>query len=166
MRHSKSTRSLSFHFLPLFFLLAAIDTAHAQRLSGRDLIAQLRMGGYVILMRHASSPRTPPDPAQSDAANVQHERQLDDPGRSTAQVMGDALRKLRIPVGEVLSSPTYRAGTNTIIVTHFPNVNEAFAADAAGLADGEALIFHPDGRGGAVVIGRIRIEEWPRLAAQ
>jgi hypothetical protein len=126
MRHSKSTGSLYFHFLPLFFLLAAIDTAHAQRLSGRDLIAQLRMGGYVILMRHASSPRTPPDPAQSDAANVQHERQLDDPGR----------------------------------------VNEAFAADAAGLADGEALIFHPDGRGGAVVIGRIRIEEWPRLAAQ
>jgi phosphohistidine phosphatase SixA len=194
-------------------LLAALDTAHAQTRSGKDLVAALRMGGYVILMRHASSPRTPPDPAQADAANVQHERQLDELGRSTAQVMGDTLRKLHIPVGQVLSSPTYRAretvrlarlgqpktylelgdggqsmqadpsgtraawlraqvaasptaGTNTIIVTHFPNVTEAFAKDAAGLADGEALIFHPDGNGSAVLVGRVKIEEWPRLAAQ
>jgi hypothetical protein len=55
------------------FLLGAFPTAHAQTLSGRDLVAALRMGGYVILMRHASSPRTPPDPAQSDATNLQHE---------------------------------------------------------------------------------------------
>jgi phosphohistidine phosphatase SixA len=214
MRNSKlATRSLHFQFLAWFFLLAAIDTSHAQTLSGKDLVAALRMGGNVILMRHASSPRTPPDPALSDAANVQHERQLDDLGRSTAQAMGDALRKLRIPVDQVLSSPTYRAletvrlarfgtpktyaqlgdggqnmqsdssgtravwlrakvaespapGTNTIIVSHFPNLNEAFATDAAGLTDGEALIFHPDGHGAAVFIGRIRIEEWPQLASQ
>jgi hypothetical protein len=38
--------------------------------------------------------------------------------------------------------------------------------DAASLTDGEALIFHPDGHGSAVVIGRIKIEEWPQLAAQ
>jgi phosphohistidine phosphatase SixA len=214
MRHSTSApKAPHLQFLPLLFLLGALPIAHAQTLSGRDLVAALRTGGYVILMRHASSPRTPPDPAQSDAANVNHERQLDDLGRSTARVMGDALRKLRIPVGQVLSSPTYRAletirlarlgqpdtyaqlgdggqnmqadptgtrtawlrakvaesptaGTNTIIVTHFPNVNEAFAKDAASLADGEALIFHPDGHGSAVVVGRIKIEEWPQLASQ
>lgn len=214
MRHSTSvTKALYLQSLPLLFLLGALPSTHAQTLPGRDLVAALRMGGCVILMRHASSPRTPPDPAQSDAANVHHERQLDELGRSTARVMGDALRKLRIPVGQVLSSPTYRAletirlarlgppqtytqlgdggqnmqaaptgtraawlrakvaqsptaGTNTIIVTHLPNVNEAFAMDAASLTDGEALIFHPDGHGSAVVIGHIKIEEWPRLAAQ
>jgi phosphohistidine phosphatase SixA len=127
--------------------------------------------------------------------------------------MGEALRRLRIPVGQVLSSPTYRAletvrlaqlgqpqtysqlgddagqsmqadpsgtraawlrtkvaerpsaGTNTIIVTHFPNVNEAFEKDAAGLAEGEALVFRPDGRGRASLVGRMKISDWPRLAA-
>jgi phosphohistidine phosphatase SixA len=214
MRNLKSaTRSLYVEFLASFFLLAAIDTTHAQTLSGKDLVAVLRMGGNVILMRHASSPRTPPDPAQSEAANLHHERQLDDLGRSTAQAMGDALRKLHIPVGQVLASPTYRAletirlarlgkpktytqlgdggqnmqvdptgtrtawlrakvaesptaGTNTIIVTHLPNVNEAFPSDSVGLTDGEALIFHPDGHGGAVVLGHLKIEEWPQLASQ
>jgi len=214
MRTSKSaTRSHYIQFLASLFLLAAVDTSHAQTLSGKDLVAALRMGGKVVLMRHASAPRTPPDPLQSEAANSQHERQLDDLGRSTAQAMGDALRKLHIPVGQVLTSPTYRAletirlarlgqpkayaqlgdgdqsmqadptgtraawlrakaaesptdGTNTIIVTHLPNVNEAFPTDSVGMADGEALILHPDGHGAAAVIGRIKIEDWPQLAAQ
>jgi hypothetical protein len=51
-----------------------------------------------------------------------------------------------------------------IIVTHLPNINEAFAENAAGLSDGEALIFHPDGHAPAAFVGRVRIEEWPQLA--
>src|SRR5579872_5288153 len=78
-------------------------------LSGAALVGALRHGGYVILMRHASSPRTPPDPAQAEPDNVQHERQLDDRGRASARALGDALRRLKLPLGEVLSSPTYRA---------------------------------------------------------
>ena len=56
-------------------------------------------------------------------------------------------------------------GTNTILVTHFPNINRAFPQSSAGLADGEALIFAPDGKGGAAVVARIKIEEWSRLGA-
>ena len=54
-------------------------------------------------------------------------------------------------------------GHNTLIVTHFPNIMEAYPQGIAGLADGEALILHPDGRGGIQVITRVRIEEWSRL---
>jgi phosphohistidine phosphatase SixA len=198
--------------LLLLPVLTVLVSAYGQSLSGTDLVHALRKGGYVIVMRHASSPRTPPDPAQANSDNVQHERQLDEAGRSSALAMGEALRRLRIPIGQVLSSPTYRAletvrlarlgeaktysqlgdsgqsmqadlsgeragwlrarsadtppaGTNTIIVTHFPNVTEAFAERAAGLADGEALIFHADGRGSAPLVARVKIEEWPRLAA-
>jgi phosphohistidine phosphatase SixA len=194
-------------------LLGALGSAHSQALPAKALVAALRTGGYVLVMRHASSPRTPPDPAQANTDNVQHERQLDDQGRVSAHVMGEAMRRLQIPIGRVLSSPTYRAletvglaqlgqpqtfwqlgdgnqsmqadptgtraswlraqvaespqaGTNTMIVTHFPNMNEAFAKDTAGLADGEALIFRPDGHGAASFIARIRIEEWPRLATE
>jgi phosphohistidine phosphatase SixA len=203
-----SVRRALLFLLPM---LAVLGVARGQSLSGKNLVAALHSGGYVILMRHASSPRTPPDPTQADAANVNHERQLDDQGRSSARAMGVALRHLHIPIGQVLSSPTYRAletirlaqlgepktdshlgdsgqsmqadpsgaraawlretvahspdaGTNTLIVTHFPNINEAYSKDAAELADGEALIFHPDGHGAVVFVGRIKIDEWPNLS--
>jgi hypothetical protein len=54
-------------------------------------------------------------------------------------------------------------GRNTLIVTHFPNIMEAYLQDIAGLADGEALILHPDGRGGIQVITRVKIGEWSSL---
>ncbi|MFI4914779.1 MAG: histidine phosphatase family protein, partial [Steroidobacterales bacterium] len=80
-----------------------------QALGGAALLSALRRGGYVLVMRHASSPRTLPDKSAADPDNTQLERQLDDQGRSQAQAMGEALRKLHIPVGDVWSSPTYRA---------------------------------------------------------
>src|SRR5215472_16985689 len=81
----------------------------AQTLSGGALVTALRQGGFIILMRHASSPQQPPSRENANPDNVKVERQLDDVGRSTAMAMGKALRDLKIPVGEVLSSPTYRA---------------------------------------------------------
>jgi phosphohistidine phosphatase SixA len=195
--------------IPVFALLS---TSHAQTLSGDALVKALRQGGYVIVMRHASSPREEPDTKTANADNVIFERQLDETGRVTAAAMGKALRDLKIPIGDVLSSPTYRAletvrlaqfgtprtypelgdgggpnmqsatqtqaqflqkkvtelpaGKNTIIVTHLPNINSAFFSPqlaASGLADGEALIFGSDGKGGAAVVARVKIEEWPKL---
>ena len=40
-------------------------------------------------------------------------------------------------------------GTNTVIVTHMPNMSRAFPESTSGLGDGEALIFGPKRRGGA-----------------
>jgi phosphohistidine phosphatase SixA len=177
-------------------------------LSGDALVQALRKGGYIIVMRHASSPREVPDKATANPDNTKPERQLDAEGRATAAAMGKALRELRIPIGEVLSSPTYRAmetirlaglpaakpvpelgdngqsmsggtgeqarwlqrrvtefssGANTLLVTHLPNLTRAFPQDAMGMADGEALIFAPDGKGGAKVIGRVKIDEWAKM---
>jgi catechol 2,3-dioxygenase-like lactoylglutathione lyase family enzyme len=187
-------------------------TAQGQSLSGESLVSALRTGGYVIVMRHASSPRTPATAEQANTDNVQKERQLDEIGRASARALGDALRQLRIPIGPVLSSPTYRAletvrlarlgdpqiatelgdagqsmqsdatgtrsawmrgkvaetprpGMNTLLVTHFPNVMEAFPTLAEGLADGEMLIFRPDGKGSAAFVARIKTDEWPRLSS-
>jgi phosphohistidine phosphatase SixA len=188
--------------------LALGGVARAQSLSGPSLVEGLRYGGYVLLMRHARSPLTPPDAAHADAGNPGLERQLDGTGRATARAMGQAIRSLRIPVGEVWSSPTYRAletvrlaglpaaksvdrglsmqaaagrqaawlrskvserpraGTDVIIVTHSPNITAAFGRQAAGLSDGEALVFRPAAAGAATLVGRIRIEAWPSLAAR
>jgi phosphohistidine phosphatase SixA len=190
------------------FTLLFTAAGHAQTLSGQALVTALRQGGYVIVMRHASSPREVPDRQTANPDNVKPERQLDETGRATAAAMGKALREFKIPVGEVLTSPTYRAletvrigqwpnpkptpelgdngqsmaggteaqaawlrkrvtqfpsGTNTVVVTHLPNLTGAFPQMAAGMADGEALIFGPDGNGGARLVARVRIEDWPKM---
>jgi phosphohistidine phosphatase SixA len=192
--------------IPALAFFAA--TAHAQTLQGEALMKALRQGGYVLVMRHTSSPREAPSKQAANADNVNVERQLDQEGRDTATAMGKALRDLKIPIGDVLSSPTYRAletvkyarlgtartfaelgdngqsmqggteaqaawlqkrvtqfpsGVNTIMVTHFPNLTRAFPQWASGVADGEALVLGPDGKGGAVLVARIKIEEWPGL---
>jgi phosphohistidine phosphatase SixA len=189
-----------------------IGTAQAEPLSGAALVTALQQGGYVLLMRHASSPPTPPTVGTAEHDNAKLERQLDETGRNSAQAMGRAIRTLSIPVGEVWSSPTYRAretvrlanlpnqttavelgdggqsmqaipkdqtvwlrakvaerprtGTNTIIVTQFPNIREAFGQNSSGLAEGEALIVRPGGTSADEIVGRVRIEEWPTLVSQ
>src|SRR5580700_8592874 len=90
-------------------VLVATGTAHAETLSGEALVKALRQGGYVIVMRHASSPREAPDRQIANADNVNLERQLDEAGRASAIALGSALGQLKIPIGEVFTSPTYRA---------------------------------------------------------
>src|SRR5436190_21450373 len=90
-------------------LTLLVTTAHAQSLQGSALVKALRQGGYVIVMRHASSPRQVPDKQTANPDNVNLERQLYETGRATAVAMGEALRDLKIAVGDVLTSPTYRA---------------------------------------------------------
>src|SRR5688500_13731871 len=87
----------------------AATSAAAQMLTGAELIAALRAGGQVIVMRHASAPRQVPGKDTANADNVNLERQLDAAGRAGATAMGEAIRRLKIPVGDVLTSPTYRA---------------------------------------------------------
>jgi hypothetical protein len=85
------------------------NVVEAETLAGASLVQHLRQGGYVLLMRHAHSSPEPPASGLADAANTNLERQLDETGLSTARAMGNAIRKLRIPIGTVLSSPTFRA---------------------------------------------------------
>ena len=77
----------------LSILLTARVTP-AQSLSGEALIKSLRQGGYVIVMRHASSPREAPGKKAANVDNVNLERQLDEAGRASATAMGKALRAL------------------------------------------------------------------------
>jgi phosphohistidine phosphatase SixA len=185
----------------------SVAPGNAQSLSGAGLADALRQGGYVLVMRHANAPAQPPSKEAADAANVKLERQLDDMGRESARAVGEAVKALRIPIGDVLSSPTYRAlqtislaslgrpktvaeldegaagmqgasegarvawlkaivlqsprvATNTLIVTHAPNIKDSFGIDAAA---GEALVLKPDGKGGAAQIARIKIGDWATL---
>src|SRR2546423_7484511 len=91
----------------VFLLLWMVRPASAQTLAGDALVKALRQGGYVLVMRHTSSPRDAPSKASANPDNVKLERQLDETGRATATAMGNALRELKIPIGRVFASPTY-----------------------------------------------------------
>ena len=107
----------------LALLIASLVAApNAQTLTGPALIKALQAGGHVIVMRHASSPRdVPPNP---NPDNVPPERQLDEKGRSNATALGDGVRRLKIPIGDVLTSPTYRA-RETARLARLPNPRSA-----------------------------------------
>jgi broad specificity phosphatase PhoE len=56
------------------------------------------------------------------------------------------------------------AGTNTIVITHKPNIVDALGKDWFDVREGEASIFRPE-TGGYKLVARVQMEEWPRLAA-
>jgi broad specificity phosphatase PhoE len=51
-------------------------------------------------------------------------------------------------------------GTNTLIVTHKPNILDLFGKDWFEVKEGEASIFKPDGSGGYTIIARVQINQW------
>ncbi|MGY3617025.1 histidine phosphatase family protein [Bradyrhizobium sp. USDA 10063] len=63
-----------------------------------------------------------------------------------------------------LVSTAPAGGTNMVIVTHKPNIIDAFGKDWFEVKEGETTIFKPDGSG-LQVVTRFQIDEWPRIAA-
>jgi broad specificity phosphatase PhoE len=54
-------------------------------------------------------------------------------------------------------------GTNTLVVTHKPNIMDAFGKDWFDVREGEASIFKPDGSGKFVLVGRVQAAQWAEL---
>ena len=55
-------------------------------------------------------------------------------------------------------------GTNVVLITHKPNIMDAFGKDWFDVREGEASIFKPDGRGGRAVVARVQAADWSKLA--
>jgi hypothetical protein len=60
-----------------FELTVTFGVATAQERSANELVKALQSGGYVLVMRHASSPREAPSKEVANADNTKLERQLD-----------------------------------------------------------------------------------------
>ncbi len=89
----------------LSLLAASEQSAPAQA----DWINALRQGGYVIVFRHGATHQDQADTDPLNPSNVSQQRQLNDAGRAKAKEIGEAFRKLRIPVGQVQTSVFNRA---------------------------------------------------------
>ena len=201
-------RLVSLGVLALLWSLPASSTAQAQA----EWMAAVRGGGHVIVFRHGATHRDQADTDPLNLKNVAQQRQLNDQGRELARSIGNDMRKLKIPVGQVHASMFYRAvetgtllgfgpvtssadfteggqvvtpiendrraaamrkfastlppaGTNIALVSHKPNIMDAFGKDWFDISEGEARIFKPDGKGGYQVVARVQADQWAKLAA-
>ena len=63
----------------------------------------------------------------------------------------------------MLTTPP-KPATNTIIVTHRPNILDALGKDWFDVKEGEASIFHVE-NGASRLIARVQMDEWTRIVA-
>lgn len=56
------------------------------------------------------------------------------------------------------------AGANVILVSHKPNIMDAFGKDWFDIREGEASVFKPDGSGDYKLLVRVQAGEWSKLA--
>jgi len=63
-----------------------------------------------------------------------------------------------------MASTAPEAGANTLIVTHKPNILDAFGKDWFDSKEGEASVFKPDGSNGLVLVARVQAADWIKAA--
>src|SRR5438105_4912691 len=80
----------------------------AETLSGAKLLAALKDGGLILYFRHTSTDFGQNDDQMSGYEDCARQRNLTEKGREEARQIGAAIRRLGIPVGEVLASPFCR----------------------------------------------------------
>ena len=69
---------------------------------------QLRAGGYVLYLRHASTDFRQNDAGMTSYFDCAQQRNLTDKGRAEARALGEQIKRLQIPIGEVFASPFCR----------------------------------------------------------
>ena len=100
-------RGLGFAWVVMFAVVAA--SANAQTTDAKAMAAQLKQGGYVIVMRHGATNRDQADTDPLNPDNVARQRLLSEQGREQAKQVGEAFKKLGIPLGTVYTSRFDRA---------------------------------------------------------
>jgi hypothetical protein len=92
--------------LTLLSLLVLVGVVSAQ--PSAELVSELRQGGYVLYLRHASTDFGQNDSRMTSFEDCASQRNLTDRGRDEARALGEHVRRLKIPIGEVLASPFCR----------------------------------------------------------
>jgi hypothetical protein len=93
--------------LVVLALFAPLAAAQAP-LEGTALGDALRRGGYVIYFRHTSTDFSQNDAAMTSFEDCERQRNLTEAGRTEAREIGAAIKRVGIPVGEVIASPYCR----------------------------------------------------------
>jgi hypothetical protein len=88
--------------------LPAIAAEPPEILAGPALVQALKSGGLILYFRHASTDFGQNDDAMSGYEDCVRQRNLTDRGREEARRIGAVIKRLGIPIGDVLASPFCR----------------------------------------------------------
>lgn len=95
--------------LVMVLMCSFLACAHAQSIDINALVAAMKQGGYIIVLRHAATNRDQADTDPLNYDNVVKQRLLSESGREVAKQIGDSFRRLGIPLGKVYTSRFHRA---------------------------------------------------------
>ena len=73
-----------------------------------ELVEALQAGGKIVYLRHAATDHSSKDVDRKDLQDCSKQRNLSAIGRQQAEDIGAAIKALKIPVGDVISSPYCR----------------------------------------------------------
>ena len=81
-----------------------------ERMADRALLERVRLGGYVLYIRHGTTDNSRADQVElGDFKDCSRQRVLSEEGRQLAVQVGQFIRQARLPVSQVLHSPLCRA---------------------------------------------------------
>lgn len=164
-------------------LLVSGQAVMAQALlNDAALVAALRGGGYNLYFRHVATDWSQSDQVQKSddwrSCDANRMRQLSAEGRDAARTIGSALRRLEVPVGEVLASPYCRT-VETARLMQLGDVVETMqvmnlrSADFVGgrasvIASAQALLASEPASGNRVIVahGNVAREATPAYPAE
>lgn len=102
-----------------------------------ELVRLMRVGGLVIYFRHTATDFSRRDDAMKSFDDCDNQRPLSAQGRADATLLGERIRALRLPVGEVLASPMCRTMEHARLTfgraTPTPELRERQDGDYPGL---------------------------------
>jgi hypothetical protein len=106
------------------------------------LVSSLKAGGHVLVFRHGATDDSQKDVYPFKFDDMTAQRQLSEQGRAMARELGDALKKLGVPIGEVYTSQLHRAvETGGLIggkdVSPVDGLTDSSAGSASGMANPE-----------------------------
>lgn len=146
------------------FLLATALVAGPARAEGHlettEALRLLRAGGLNLYIRHAITDRSQIDTGRrGDRAG---QRNIDQRGEAQARALGEALRRLSVPIGEVMTSEVFRAAETATLAFGEARIVDVLIADdytpRDAFADAlavRALLARPPARANAVFVGHI-----------
>jgi len=107
--------------------------AFKEKLAAADTLRQLRSGGFVLYIRHGQTDNDRADKLPVNLADCASQRPLSESGRITMKMVGESMRRARIPISQVRASPMCR--TMDSAEAAFPNLPITFDRNLMYLAN-------------------------------
>ena len=121
---------------------AFAQTAPAMPLqSPAEIVAGLQKGGYIVYFRHTATDFSKNDQNMKDFDDCANQRNLTDDGRAQARKVGEAWKRLTIPVGRVLASPFCR--TREVAQLMFGRYDRALDVRGGPSSAGDSIRYRP-----------------------